>query len=230
MSERLCARGCDRDALHGFLICDRCASKVNRALTEAPGVVEHLRSLNTPLKAAVYDREIVSGGGPGFAQAPMDLGPIDAADTIVSSLVHWARHFGDTQDYWGLAAGLPSYTSLGHAYRMTKRAAGYLIAHGETIAASIEVLDFMDALFAPPGDTWTIGKAASVYPTRDRPHRHRQPCPGCQRRSIEVAPPGDFHQETKYRCRWETCGWTPPYDELVRWRSYFHGTTTSKEK
>ncbi|RLP76316.1 hypothetical protein D9V32_05455 [Mycetocola tolaasinivorans] len=231
MNGRLCARGCDREAVFGLLICERCSGRIRRALDEAAEVVEHLRSLNSPVQAVRYGREVVSGSGPGFGQAPMDLGPIDAADTIVSCLVHWAQHFGDTESYGRYRDGLESGTTLDEAWDVAKTAADYLADQFSVIAATVEVLDFMDALFTPPEGTWTIGKAISAYPTSEMPYRHANPCPACKRRTIQVAPPGNFGQDAKYQCLWETCGWTPPLTKLEQWRLYFDGPVfVPKEK
>src|SRR5688572_5901582 len=115
MAERVCVRGCavrgvhfaacpnfgdaDEDgcrgcvptvAREGALICDRCYKRLLATLAEAPDVIALIRSQADPLKAAVYDQEMVSGSASDEAPAPVRADLIDAADDMIRILRRWS--------------------------------------------------------------------------------------------------------------------------------------------
>ena len=105
--------GCaPRAARDGVLLCEGCYRRIRRLLGECPDLIAHLRSLVDPLKAAVYDRVMVSSSRPDLpAPVPADL--VDASDDLMRMLQGWAAVVDP-----GLAgpAGLAAGTATADAF------------------------------------------------------------------------------------------------------------------
>jgi hypothetical protein len=209
-------RGCvPREAADGALICSRCISRLKSAIADAPDLMARIRSEADPLKAAVYDRELVSGGNPAHAPAPVSADLLDAGDAIMTTL--WATALLIT---WGQAP-LGRYVVQPHAssegvHAMAEEWAEIILADLPNFANRLEVVPFASAVLDRPEDPdgWSISKALSRWPVEDRSYWAAQPCPadlgGCGLRAVKVTPPKSQHAQAGYRC--EKCGWHPRSD------------------
>ncbi|KEP72870.1 hypothetical protein HR12_39515, partial [Microbacterium sp. SUBG005] len=69
-----CSGCAPRIARDGVLLCEGCYRRIRRLLGDVADLIAHLRSLADPLKAAVYDRVMVSSSRPDLpAPVPADL-------------------------------------------------------------------------------------------------------------------------------------------------------------
>ncbi|TFD41731.1 hypothetical protein E3T37_03505 [Cryobacterium sp. TMT2-10] len=234
MAERVCVRGCavrgvhfaacpnfgdaDEDgcrgcvptvAREGALICDRCYKRLLTMLEAAPDVIALIRSQADPLKAAVYDQEMVSGSASDAAPAPVKADLIDASDDMIRILRRWAG-----MRIIGLEPGEESDAAHGHALEAVEVIVGML----DILVNDKEMILGLcaDVIDMPPTehkDAWTIIRAVRRWPTEDQSFWAAQPCPevGCGLRAVKVIPPRRKGGPTRYLCA--KCGWEKHDDD-----------------
>jgi predicted RNA-binding Zn-ribbon protein involved in translation (DUF1610 family) len=189
-------RGCAPVAARdGALICERCYSRLRRALEAAPDLVALLRSLADPLKAQVFDRVMVQGSGSSASPAPVPADLLDAVRDIMQTL-------GGPQ----LAPGASSL----EGYRAALAAVGDVLDQLDVIANDAEaIVDWCEVVLSPSLDGspefWTIARALQRWPLEDRRRWARSPCPECGLRAVKVTPPRHRKALTWFAC--SNCGW-----------------------
>ncbi|MCS4277733.1 hypothetical protein M2390_002942 [Mycetocola sp. BIGb0189] len=221
MSERLCARGCARDAMHGLLICWRCVDRVKAALDGAPDLVAQLGILIDPRRAQVYNEQVVSRPLLVNGQAPMSVSMIDARDAIAAALVKWAKHYGDPREYLYYSNGVPSTATPERSADVLRGAAEWIITACD-LGNQDDTLGLCRDLLSNPDDptAWTVERAKHTYMPDERPTVVKgEGCPGCGLLTIRRTPVGEHGEDPAFECL--GCHWTPPSDEYERFRSLF---------
>lgn len=216
-----CAGCAPVEARDGMLLCDRCFRQLRHHLEDAPDLLAHLRSLVDPMKAAVYDKVMVSSSRKELpAPVPADL--IDASSDIARMLFDWAA-FVDP-----VLAGRPSILSRSATEVVFDDAdwhAMVILAYLGVLANRVEVRDLADAVLHRHGgepEWWSVADAAARYPLADRPRYATSPCPECDTKSVWVQPPRRIGQTFRYTCR--SCGWEAnDQDDDGLWGDVFSG-------
>lgn len=184
------------DARDGVLLCNRCYGRLWRRLELVPDLVAHLRSMADPMKAAVYDRVMVSGSSGETAPAPVSSDLLDAAGDIMHTLGASALRAGADSEW---------------AYFATLGTVGAVLARFDDIAAdktsALEWWDLVMAVELPEfPEFWTVTKALSRWPLEDRRRWAAHPCPECGKKTVKISPPrhqGSFVWFDCKGCEWQ---------------------------
>jgi len=215
-------RGCAPvDAIDHSLICQRCHDRITSALADTPDVLARIRSEADPLKAAVYDREMVSGGKGAHAPAPVSADALDAGDAVMTIL--WAAHMVmNGREPRGSYTISPNIDSR-DAHDMALDYATELIEGLPEMSNTSHILTLAEMTLTMPEDRddWTIAKALLRWPIEDRSYWATQPCPeaDCGLRTVKVFPPKLDSQDTLYKC--QGCGWRAPREDTELWAEVF---------
>lgn len=232
MSERPCIRGCTQKGEHfaacasygkddgdcrgcvpvaardGALICERCYRRLRRHLEDAADLVGHLRSMADPMKAAVYDKVMVSASKPE-APAPVAADLVDAADHIVRTLRAWALFVQFGEGHPWRAQGLEAGIDAESAFEDANGCAEVILEELDRLANdSHQIPALCEGVLDMHGREpayWTIADALARYPLNDRPRWAMAPCPSCDLKTVRVIPPRRRGQSFRYLCR--ECGW-----------------------
>ena len=215
-------RGCvPRPARDGALICERDYRALSRLLDDAPDIVGHLRSRADPMKAAVYDRIMVSSSRPELP-APVAADLLDASDDIMRLLRAWALYVQFPGQGWR-AAGLEAGIDTADAYEDAHGCVEVILADLDRIVNTVEVVNLCDGVIVQHSgspDVWTIADAIARYPLDDRPRWATSPCPKCDILTVRVSPPRRRGGRTRYLCT--TCEWeADSNDDGGLWRDVF---------
>jgi hypothetical protein len=223
VSDRVCVRGCTVRGMHFAacpdfgktegggctgcvptaardmaLVCDRCFGRMRRQLDAIPEALALIRSQADPLKAAVYDRETITGGRSPDAPAPVAADLLDAGDALMRVLRGW----GGSRKVGGLPPGLDAEAAYAEAM-------GWLpFVELETIANRLDLLQSLWADLFEQGEdpeAWTVARALARWPLEDRSWWAAQPCPACDLRAVRVSPPRRGGGSVRYSCR--ACDW-----------------------
>lgn len=189
-------RGCAPvEARDGVMVCDRCYGRLLRRLEAVPDLVAHLRSIADPLKAAVYDRVLVSGSGSTEAPAPVSADLLDAT-TDIMHVIAGPR----------LAPGAASDVAYRHALLAVAEVLDTYDDIANDRAAFLEWWRLiMSASLEDYPEFWTVTRALSRWPLEDRRKWASQPCPECGLRAVKITPPRHRYSRTWFVC--EKCGW-----------------------
>ncbi|MEB0201988.1 hypothetical protein QN354_09490 [Cryobacterium sp. 5I3] len=219
-------RGCvPSEAREGALICGRCYAAVKRNVVAAPDVIALIRSQADPLKAAVYDREMVTGSRGDSAPAPVQSDLIDAADDIIRTLRGWS-YYAAVGEFTSRVAGLAPGADAEEAHDAALDETWAILASLDGLAndaGQVQALctAFIDLPPAEHSGVWTIERAIRRWPLADRAYYAAQPCPvyACGIRAIRVTPPRRAGGDTRYLCA--ACGWEKhDYDDDGLWLNF----------
>lgn len=197
--------GCaPRMARDGVLLCEGCYRRLRRLLGETPDLIAHLRSLADPLKAAVYDRVMVSSSRPDLP-APVSADLVDASDDLMRMLQGWAVVVDP-----GLAgrAGLAAGTETAEAFDDADLCLQVILADFDVLANRTEITDLADAVLhrhSGEPEWWSVVDALGKWPLDDQPRWAKNPCPECDCKTVRVRPPRRKGEPAVYRCT--TCEW-----------------------
>jgi hypothetical protein len=191
-------------ARDGVLLCEGCYRRIRRLLGESADLIAHLRSLADPLKAAVYDRVMVSSSRPDIpAPVPADL--IDASDDLMRMLQGWAAVVDPSlTGRVGLAAG----TETAEAFDDADLYLQAILAEFDHLANRTEITDLADAVLhrhSGEPEWWSVVDALGKWPLDDHPRWAKSPCPECDCKTVRVRPPRRKGDAAVYRCT--TCEW-----------------------
>lgn len=231
MSERACVRGCTVKDVHyatcpdfgkvetttckgcvpvvardGVLICDRDYQRLRRLLSEAPDLVGHLRSIADPMKAAVYDKVLVSSSRPELP-APVAADLIDASNDIMRTLRVWSVFVqsGVIREPRALRAGIDGADAYDEAVGHVTVLLGAL---DDLANDSHQVGALCDGVIVSHGAVpayWSVADAAARWRVDDRPRWAENPCPECDLKTVRVTPPRFRGDDARFRCT--TCAW-----------------------
>lgn len=201
---RACAGCAPRVRRDGVMLCEGCYRRLRRLLGDTADLIAHLRSKADPLKAAVYDRVMVSSSRPELpAPVPADL--IDASQDLMRMLRDWAVVVEPSlAGRRGLAAGIETAEAFDDADLCLQA----ILAEFDTLANRVEIRDLFDAVVhRHVGDPewWSVVDALSKWPLDDQPRWAKNPCPECDCKTVRVRPPRRKGEAASYRCT--TCDW-----------------------
>jgi hypothetical protein len=164
--------------------------------------------MRQPLRANVYDKEMVSAGG-DEAPAPLSASVIDATRDISRTLRGWA---------WFVLDRVPRQASGVLPVVSPAVARWAAECHTDLILNDLDRLvndtRHVEALCADvlgptpeaPG-FWTVGKALARWPLEERSRWSKAPCPLCDLKAVRVTPPTHAGGPTFFRCaecRWQS--------------------------
>ncbi|MDY7528467.1 MULTISPECIES: hypothetical protein [unclassified Cryobacterium] len=204
-------RGCAPvESRAGSFICERCYDSLSRTIDAAPDVLALIRSKADPLKAAVYDRVLVSGSRSDMTPAPVQADFIDAADDIIRTLREWAYYAEHGAARSGAPRGLQPGSASDVAYDDALECTAVILAKLDRLTNDAEqVAALCDGVLGGVGmpDTafWTVARALRRWPLEERAWWAAQPCPECDLRAIKVNPARFPGGPTLYSCR--SCRW-----------------------
>ena len=220
-------RGCvPSEARDGAIICERCYRAVRGAITDAPDLVGHLRSIADPTKSS-WNFDRLSGGSRAELPAPVQAAIIDASNDVMTALRAWAL---DVQFGYGLhpwsAAGLEAGADAEAAYEDAVACADLILDDLDRIANDAALAVKLHADFASRSqgepDRWTVADAIARWPLDDAPRVAAQPCPECDLRTVHVQPSRRVGQPTRYLCKNKTCKWMgDSNDDAGLWAAHF---------
>lgn len=201
---RPCGGCAPRVAREGVMLCEGCYRRLRRLLGDTADLIAHLRSQADPLKAAVYDRVMVSSSRPELpAPVPADL--IDASQDLMRMLRDWAVVVEpQLAGRRGLAAGIETAEAFDDADLCLQA----ILADFDTLANRVEIRDLFNAVVhRHVGDPewWSVVDALSKWPLDDQPRWAKNPCPECDCKTVRVRPPRRKGDAASYRCT--TCDW-----------------------
>ena len=201
---RPCSGCAPRVARDGVLLCEGCYRRIRRLLGESADLIAHLRSLADPLKAAVYDRVMVSSSRPDLP-APVSADLVDASDDLMRMLQGWAAVVDP-----GLAgrAGLAAGTETATAFDDADLYLQAILADFDHLANRAEITALADAVLhrhAGEPEWWSVVDALAKWPLDDQPRWAKNPCPECDCKTVRVRPPRRKGDAAVYRCT--TCDW-----------------------
>lgn len=199
-----CSGCAPRVARDGALLCEGCYRRIRRLLGESADLIAHLRSLADPLKAAVYDRVMVSSSRPDLpAPVPADL--VDASDDLMRMLQGWAAVVDPTlTGRVGLAAGTETAAAFDDADLYLQS----ILADFDHLANREEITALADAVLhrhSGEPEWWSVVDALGKWPLDDQPRWAKNPCPECDCKTVRVRPPRRKGDAAVYRCT--TCEW-----------------------
>jgi hypothetical protein len=199
-----CSGCAPRVAREGVLLCEGCYRRIRRLLGETPDLIAHLRSLADPLKAAVYDRVMVSSSRPDLP-APVSADLIDAADDLMRMLREWAVVVDP-----GLAgrAGMAAGTETAEAFDDADLCLQAILEDFDRLANRTEITALADAVLhrhSGEPEWWSVVDALGKWPLDDQPRWAKSPCPECDCKTVRVRPPRRVGDAAVYRCT--TCEW-----------------------
>lgn len=193
-----CARGCTWDSLepdetprpkpakHG-LLCNSCFYRIRSALELIPDLMANMRAQMIPFGAQKLS-ERVAGGGDG-SPAPLNIGPLDAGDSLWAKLSSWAVGFSEEFHAplhhipaWSNSRevqGLPSVAVL-TAHRLASQMVEWFLDREEQIAASPAAVAFHDDLCFGWEDARGVFSLSAAYGIKARP------TPAPEKRECEV--------------------------------------------
>ncbi|WP_458133492.1 hypothetical protein [Microbacterium arborescens] len=190
------------------MLCARCSRSLTRHLEDAADLIGHLRSIADPMKAAVYDRVMVSASKPDVP-APVAADLLDASDDMMRTLREWALHVQFGPGHPWRAQGLEAGIDAADAYDDAAGCARVILAALERgLQGTPAVKPLADAVLTRndgPGHWWSIADALARWPLDDRPRWATMPCPGCDCKTVRVTPPRRVGMSARYTCT--TCEW-----------------------
>lgn len=215
-----CARGCTWDSLepdeaprpkpakHGVL-CNSCFYRIRSALELIPDLMANMRAQLVPFGAQQLS-ERVSGGGDG-SPAPLNIGPLDAADSLWAKLCSWADLFSEEFGYvtahfpaWANdreVQGLPT-VAMETTHRLASQMAGWFRHRDEQIAASPAAVAFHDDLIYGWEDARGVFSLSAAYGVKARPtpDAEKRGCPICGAVELFVKRPDAFDPDVAIMC------------------------------
>lgn len=216
-----CARGCTWDSLepeeprpkpakHGVL-CNSCFYRIRSALELIPDLMANMRAQIVPFGAQKLS-ERVSGGGDG-SPAPLNLGPLDAGDSLWAKLALWAglfsEEFGHTRSIGRLPAwsndrevqGLPT-VAIETTHRLASQMVKWFTDREEQIAASPAAAAWHDDLVDGWEDARGVFSLSAAYGVKARPtpEAEKRECPLCKAVELFVKRPDSFDPELAIMC------------------------------
>ncbi len=199
-----CSGCAPRSARDGVLLCEGCYRRIRRLLGETADLIAHLRSLADPLKAAVYDRVMVSSSRPDLP-APVSADLVDASDDLMRMLREWAAAVEP-----GLAgrSGLAAGTEPGEAFDDADLCLRAILTDFDHLANRTEITALADAVLhrhSGEPEWWSVVDALAKWPLDDRPRWATNPCPECDCKTVRVRPPRRKGDAAVYVCT--TCEW-----------------------
>lgn len=204
-----------------MMLCDRCYRRLRSMLEDAPDLLAHLRSIVDPMKAAVYDKVMVSSSRKEMP-APVAADLIDASADIAKTLHEWAAFVDPT------LAGAPielSRLDTAEVFDAADWWSMVILARLESLANRIEVRELADVVLTHhtgEPEWWSIADALTRYPLNDRPRYATAPCPECDTKSVWVSPPRRVGQDFRYVCK--ACDWEAnDHDDDGLWGNVFSG-------
>lgn len=215
-----CARGCTwaaadegeaprpKPAKHG-LLCNSCFYRLTGALKLVPDLMANMRAQITGLRAAEYSVR-VSGGGDG-SPAPLNLGPLDASDSLFAKLVGWTVIFAE--EFHVTPPAIPSWANdreVQGSKPVTPEAAHMLAAwlcdwltdRLERIAANVFVIPFHEDLIVGHEDARGVHSLCAMYGIEPRPVREadKRECEVCGAVELFVKPPDLLNENVEIMC------------------------------
>lgn len=215
-----CARGCTWDSIepdeaprpkganHGNL-CDSCFYRLRSALNLIPDLMANMRAQLFTLGAADYS-ERVSGGGDG-SPAPLNLGPLDAGDSLFAKLHSWIGVFAE--EFRVAPPAIPSWSnsrevqgskpvSVDAAHMLAAWLVDWLTAREEDIAGSTSAVAYHDDICYGHEDARGVFSLSAAYGVKARPVREadKRECPLCAAVEIFVKAPDLLDADVAVMC------------------------------
>lgn len=232
-----CVRGCTWDpideneaprpkpAKHGRL-CNSCFYRLTGALKLIPDLMANMRAQIARGGAQQYS-ERVSGGGDG-SPAPLNVGPLDASDSLFAKLVSWTEVFGGE-----LHTPQPSVAvwinfrevqgsrpvSVETAHQLAGQLTAWFEVRLEDIAASPSAAAFVEDICYGWEDARGVFSLSAAYGVEPRPVKdaEKRECPICGVHGIFVKWPDKLDPEIAVLC--EQCEYVVPperYEKYAR--------------
>lgn len=230
-----CARGCTwapasedeasrpKPAKHG-LLCHSCFYRLTGALRLVPDLMANMRAQITGIRAAEYSVR-VSGGGDG-SPAPLNLGPLDASDSLFAKLVGWTVVFAE--EFHVTPPAIPSWANdreVQGSKPVTPEAAHMLAAwlcdwltdRLEEIAGNVFVIPFHADLIDGHEDARGVFSLSAAYGVEPRPLKHPEDreCPLCGELTVFIKWPDKFSSDMAVLC--DRCTWVADPKTYRRW-------------
>ena len=219
-----CVRGCShphdegatakpKGARHGDL-CDSCFYRLVAALKLVPDLVANMRAQLWGIGAADYSERV--GGGGAESPAPMNLGPLDAGDSLFARLHSWASFFAEefgvpapNAPAWVNARGVQG-SQIVSVETATRRAAdltGWLAVRLDEICGTTSAATFHDDLCYGDEDSRSVFSLSAAYGIKARPtpKADKRECPSCGEIEAFLKLPDTFDSEYAVMCG--RCGW-----------------------
>jgi hypothetical protein len=228
--ERPCIRGCTfppandeegkplpgipKPARHGNL-CSSDYYRIRAALELIPDLMANMRAQFFNMGAQQYTAR-VTGGGTNSA-APMNLGPLDAGDSLYARLAAWSETFAEefgtpplVIPAWSNSKEIQgSLTVTGTtAHRLASQLVAWFTNRLEQISASTSAGVFHDDLaIGNPPDSPSVFSLSAAYGVKARPtpEAAKRQCPLCGEMEIFLHLPDAFDMEYSVecgRCQW----------------------------
>lgn len=168
--------------------------------------------------------ERVSGGGSN-SPAPLNIGPLDASDSLFAKLVSWNASFAEEFGFTPLA--IPSWSNnrevqgskpvtVEEAHDLASLLTGWFLDRPEDIAGSPQVAAFHDDLCFGWEDARGVFSLSAAYGVKARPIKEadKRECPTCGANEVFVKLPDSFDPEVAVMCG--RCAWGAPPAVLTK--------------
>lgn len=218
--EMPCARGCTWDSLepeeaprpkpakHGAL-CNSCFYRIQAALELIPDLMANMRAQLIPFGAQKLS-ERVSGGGDG-SPAPLNLGPLDAGDSLYAKLASWMSAFAE--EFHTPTMIIPSWSNQREvqgsrsvafetSHRLATQLTEWFQVRAEQIAASPAAGTFHDDLCFGWEDARGVFSLSAAYGVKARPtpDAEKRVCEVCGAREVFVKRPDALDPDVAIMC------------------------------
>lgn len=234
-----CIRGCTYPAVgdeppkpkpqrHG-VFCNSCFYRISHALNTVPDLLMHMRAQIVPRLGADFI-PFGSHAKPSGSPAPLQIRPLDDADSLFAKLVSWTEVIGgkthspqpsvavwiNLKEVQGFKPVTPET-----AYQLASQLTEWFHVRIETICNLDIAVEFHNDLCWGWDDAPGVFPLMGRYPMQPRPLREadKRECPVCAEKAVYVQWPVDQTQDVAILCG--RCSWVAEPEKYGHYAKLF---------